>query len=63
MDLQKDTQGSCSETCPASHDANQIISIKAKDVSDMEKEEDPVPFNVSGIKSEHAVSCMSVSHC
>jgi hypothetical protein len=63
MDLQKDMQGSCSETCPVSHDANQITSIKVENVSDTEEEEDPVPLKYSGIKSEHEVSCMSVCHC
>jgi hypothetical protein len=56
MDLQKDMQGSCSET-------NEIISIKVEDVSDTEEEEDPVPLKVSGIKTEHVVSFMSVCHC
>jgi hypothetical protein len=56
MDLQKDMQGSCSET-------NEIINIKVEDVSDTEEEEDLVPLRVSGIKSEHEVSCMSVCHC
>jgi hypothetical protein len=61
MDLQ-DMQGSCSEACPASSDANQITSIKVEDVSDTE-EEDSVPLKYSGMKTEHAVSCMSVCNC
>jgi hypothetical protein len=61
MDLQ-DTQGSCTEACPASSDANQITSITVEDVSDTE-EEDSVPLKYSGIKTEHAVSCMSVCNC
>jgi hypothetical protein len=61
--LQKDIRGSCSETWPASLDASQFISVKTEDVSDIEEEKDPVPLNVSGIKTEHAVSCMPVCHC
>ncbi|PNF42935.1 hypothetical protein B7P43_G11836 [Cryptotermes secundus] len=60
-DLQKDTQGSCGETCPASCDTNQIMSIKVEDVSDTEEEEDPVPLKVSRIKSEHELqNCMTL---
>jgi c-di-GMP-binding flagellar brake protein YcgR len=66
-DLQKVMQGSCGETCPESHDANQIISIKVEDVSDTEEEEeeeeDPMSLKYSRIKSEHEVSCMSVCYC
>jgi hypothetical protein len=56
MDLQKEMDGSCSETCQTSRDANQIISIKFEDVSDIEEEEDPVPLRYSGIKTERVVS-------
>jgi hypothetical protein len=62
MDSQ-DMQGSCSETCPVSCDADQITSIKVEDVSDAEKVEDPMPLKYSGIKTERAVSSMSVCHC
>jgi hypothetical protein len=63
MDLQKDTEGSCSKTYPVSHDANQIMSIKVEGVSDAaeEEEEDYVQLRSSGIKTEHEVSHMSVS--
>jgi hypothetical protein len=61
MDFQKDMQGSCSEICPTSRDANQIISIKVEDVLVTEEGEDPVPLKYSGIKMEHAVSlCLTV---
>jgi hypothetical protein len=63
MDLQKDTEGPRSETCPTSRDAYQATSVKVEDVSDTEQEEDPVPLRYSGIKMEHMVSCMSVCHC
>jgi hypothetical protein len=63
MDLQKDTESSCSKTCPVSHDANEIMSIKVEDVSDTEKEEDHMQLRFSGIKTEHEVSRMSVCHC
>jgi hypothetical protein len=62
MDLQEDMQGSYSETCPTSRDANQNISIKVEDVSGTE-EENPMPLRYSGIRMECAVSCMSVCHC
>jgi hypothetical protein len=63
MDFQKDMQGSCSESCPTSCDANQIVSIKVEDVSDIEEEEDPLALRYSGIKTEPEVSCMTVCHC
>jgi hypothetical protein len=51
------------ETYPtASHDASRAMNIKAEDVSDAEVgEEHPVPMTFVGVKSEHEVSCMSVS--
>jgi hypothetical protein len=62
MDLQKDMEGSCSETCATSRDAHQIISIKVEDVSDIEEEKDPVPLRYSRIKVEPAVSlCLCVT--
>jgi hypothetical protein len=62
MDLLKDMHGSCSETCPTSCDANQIISIKAEDVPDTEEEEDSVPLGYFGVKTEHVVSlCLYVT--
>lgn len=62
MDLQKDAEGSCSKTCAAPCDPNQIMSIKVEGVSDAEEEEeDPVQLRCSGIKIEHEVSHVSVS--
>jgi hypothetical protein len=43
------------------HDANQNMSIKVEDVSDTEQEEDHVQLRFSGLKTEHVVSCMSMS--
>jgi hypothetical protein len=63
MDLQKDMQCFCRETCPTSRDANQIICTKLEDVSDIEEERDPVLLRYSGIKADRAVSFMSVCHC
>jgi hypothetical protein len=60
MVFQKDMQGSCSETCPTSCDANQSTSIKVEDVSIAEEEEDSVALRYSGIKTEHTVSCKSL---
>jgi hypothetical protein len=60
MNLQRDMEGSYSETCPTSRDAYQATSVKVEDVSDTEQEEAPLPLKYSGIKMEHVVSCMSV---
>jgi hypothetical protein len=43
------------------HDTNQNMSIKVEDVSDTEREEDHVHLRFSEIKTEHVVSCMSMS--
>jgi hypothetical protein len=62
MDLETDVPGSCSETFPTfSHDANQVISIKGEEPSDVEEQKDPLTF--PRIKIEHEVSFMSVCHC
>jgi hypothetical protein len=60
VDIQKDIRGSYSQTCQGSCDEDDVISIKVEDVSDIEEHKDPVPLNVSGIKTEHEVSCNSV---
>jgi hypothetical protein len=61
MDLEKEVQGLCSETCPAfSHEGNGGFTIKSEMVSDVEQEEDSVPIPLPGIKSEREVSPMSV---
>jgi hypothetical protein len=47
--------------CPeSSHDAYQVISVRAQILSDAE-EEYPVPLTFVGIKAEPEVSCVSVS--
>jgi hypothetical protein len=54
--------GPYGETYPGSHDANLAVNMKAEEVSDAEKEEDPVPFRK--IKAEPEVSCMFLYiHC
>jgi hypothetical protein len=45
-------------TPPASHDANQVMNIKAEEVSDAEEEVDPVRKTVQEIKADPGVSCM-----
>jgi hypothetical protein len=57
IDLEKDPLGLCSETCPSSsHDADQDMNMKVKEVSDLEEEEDSVPITFPGIKAEREVS-------
>jgi hypothetical protein len=43
-----------------SHDANQNMSVKVEDVSDIEKEKNHVQLRFPGIKTERVVSCMSM---
>jgi hypothetical protein len=50
--------GPYGETFPARHDANQAMNMKAEEVSDAEKEEDPVPITARKIKAEPEVSCI-----
>jgi hypothetical protein len=62
-DLEKEVQGSCSETYPTSCGASQDTSIKVE-VSDAEEEEGPVPISFLKIKAEPEVRCMSLCvHC
>jgi hypothetical protein len=52
------------ETFPAGHDANRAMNMKAEEVSDVVKEEDPVPITFQKIKAEPEVSCMFLYvHC
>jgi hypothetical protein len=61
MGLEKDILGSCSETCPTSHDGNQVSSVKAECISDIKEEEEvPVPITFQTVNVEHEVSFMSV---
>jgi hypothetical protein len=46
------------QTCPASHDVNQVVNIKAEKVSDTEEDVDLVRNTVHEIKAEPEVSCM-----
>lgn len=55
MDLPKDVPSSYIETCHG----NEVIDIKIE-VTDVEKEEDPLLITVPVIKSEHGVSYLSV---
>jgi hypothetical protein len=59
MDFEKDLLASCSETCPASHDENQVSSMKAERVLNI-KEEVPVPTTFQAVNAEYEVSCISV---
>jgi hypothetical protein len=58
--LENVVQGSFNETYATYDDANQAKNIKAKEASDAEEEEDPVPMTFPKIKAEAEVSFMSV---
>jgi hypothetical protein len=58
VDSQKDSPDSCVETCPpSSYDADHSINIKVEEISDVEVEEDPLKISLTGVETEHAVSC------
>jgi hypothetical protein len=63
MDLLKVETDACSEMYPTSfHVGSEVISVKVEGVTNMqEKEEDPLLLRLPDMKSEHEVSCMSVS--
>jgi hypothetical protein len=62
--LELDVRDPSSETYPASCDASQDNSIKLEEVSEAEKEEEPVPITFLKIKMEPEVRCMSLYvHC
>lgn len=61
MDIPKSEPGSCIGTCQMSSDGgDQVVGIRVEGVTDIKVEEDPGPAKSTGIKAEHAVSCMSV---
>jgi Fe-S-cluster-containing hydrogenase component 2 len=60
MDLEEALLGSCSETCPTSHDENQVSSMKAERILDIKEEDVPVPVTIEAVDAEYEVSCMSV---
>jgi hypothetical protein len=61
MDILKSEPGSSSEKClMSSDDGNQVVSIKTEEVTDMKVEGGPGPTTPAVIKTEPAVSCMSV---
>jgi hypothetical protein len=43
---------------PASHDENDVVNVKAEEVSDAEEEEDPLLLTFPEIKEEPEVSSM-----
>jgi hypothetical protein len=54
----------CGETYPGSHAANQVMNIKAEEVSDTQEDADPAQVAVQEIKAEPEVSCMFLYvHC
>jgi hypothetical protein len=62
LDSQKDVPGLRSEACASSSlDGVQAVNIKVEEFSDIEDREDPVPKTILGIKTEHEVSCMTMS--
>jgi hypothetical protein len=50
-----------SETCPLSHEGNQVIDVKIEEASDTHEVEDPLLVTLPGIKVECEVSYMYVS--
>ena len=61
MDILKSEPGSCTGTCQlSSDDGNQFVGIKVEDVTGVKEEMDPGPATSTGIKTEPAVSCMSL---
>jgi len=61
MDILKSEPGSCIGTCQkSSDDGNHFVGIKVEEVTDIKAEVDPGPTTSIGIKTEPAVSCMSV---
>lgn len=62
--LEKGVRGRCGETYPTSDDADQVMDIKAEEVTDREEEQVPVAATCPAIKTEAEVSCMSPHvHC
>lgn len=62
MELLKSEPDICNETCVASsYDGNQVIDIKVEEVTCIKEEEDPQSVSSPVIKTEHEVSCMSLS--
>lgn len=57
MDSLKVVPGPCNQTC---HDENQVINIKAEEVTDFQEEEDSFITTFPEIKVEHEVSFMGV---
>ena len=61
MDILKSECSPCTGTYQmSSDDGNQFVGIKVEDVTDIKEEEDPWPATSTGIKTEPAVSCMSL---
>jgi hypothetical protein len=61
MDFLKVEPGLISETCPSSHDGNQVIDVKVEEASDTCEVEDPLLVTLPGIKVECEVSYVYVS--
>jgi hypothetical protein len=60
MDVLKSEPGSSIGTCQVSSDDDHFVGIKVEVVSDVKVEEDPGPATSTAIKTEPAVSCMSL---
>ena len=61
MDIPKSEPGPCSGTCQiSSDDGNQVVDKSIEEVTDVKVEEDPAPAASTGIKTEPAVSSMSL---
>jgi len=61
MDTLKSEPGPCTGTgLMSSDEGNQVVVIKVEEVTDIKAEEDPEPTTSPLIKTEPAVSCVSV---
>jgi hypothetical protein len=61
MDILRGEHGSCTETCATlSGNGNQFLFVNTDEVADTELEEVPEPTTSAIIKTEPAVSCISV---
>jgi hypothetical protein len=61
LDILKSEPGSCTATClMSSDDGSEVVGIKVEGVTDIKLEEDPGQTTSTAVKTEPAVSCMSV---
>jgi hypothetical protein len=61
--LEKGVRGRCGETYPTCDGADQVMDMKAEEVTDREEEQVPTTATFPTIKAEAEVSCNYVSIC